>query len=500
METTAAPSAQLAYVPVERIDPPPTNCRAELGDIDDLARSIRTHGLLTPLRLRLLADGRYEIVAGERRWRAAQLVGLTEVPAAIDTDCDEVSRIGAQLAENTDRLQLREVEQLAGIQQLLELGLGDDDVAVRAGLEVAEICVLRRIKALPAAVQELLAAGELTVNQAAQLAALEEPEVVEEVMAEMGQGYSLESALRSAPDQVRRRRIADEARARLTKAGVRIIDPPSGYDFTSSSTTRRIGRGASEVNVDVRKHRKEPCHAAYLSPWARSAKDAVTYVCTDVRRHAGDVDAGVPGHLALSPEDVKQERAEKRAQKKAWRLSHSGRRHAAGALLASLSEGEAIARITEQLVLGEHQAAAALIAAELLGNGDVSDLDAPVWLAERLRNGDPAEQLRVAVACLMARAERAFANEHGDWKERDNVRAHLRQLTAHGYVLDAGEGAHLERTFQLETLEPVPAFAWRRAGVAGDDGDDVDGGAAGVEADEPQDEPALPAEVELHSV
>jgi ParB family chromosome partitioning protein len=107
------------------IDPPSTNCRSVAGDVEDLVRSIRVHGLITPLRLRPVGGGRYEVVAGERRWRAAQLAGLVEVPAAIDAELGEVERLSAQLAENTDRLELSQLERIQAVQQFLELGVSD---------------------------------------------------------------------------------------------------------------------------------------------------------------------------------------------------------------------------------------------------------------------------------------------------------------------------------------------------------------------------------------
>ncbi|MDB5114449.1 MAG: hypothetical protein JWL78_1519 [Chloroflexi bacterium] len=154
-------------------------------------------------------------------------------------------------------------------------------------------------------------------------------------------------------EKVHRRRIESEARAKLERQRIRIVEPPSGYDFAASSTTRQIGSGSRALHVDVPQHRKEPCHAAYLNPWARSAKDAVVHACTDVRRHAADPDAGVDPHLRLSPDEAKQQRTEKRAQNKAWRQSHAGRREAAMRRLSDFDDGEGIARLVEEIVGGQ---------------------------------------------------------------------------------------------------------------------------------------------------
>jgi ParB/RepB/Spo0J family partition protein len=278
MENAPHRPVTLAHIPINLIDPPSTNCRSVAGEVDDLARSIRVHGLLTPLRLRPVDGGRYEVVAGERRWRAAQLAGLVEVPAAIDAELGEVELLSAQLAENTDRLELTQLERLQAVQQLLELGAGDEEVAARTGMEPRELSVLRRMAALPDEARRLLDEGALAIADAAMLAQIGDAEVVAQALADIADGHHPRAAIDRAPEKVRRRRVECAARARLEKQRVRIIDAPAGYDFAASSTTRRLGPGSHALHVDVKKHRKEPCHAAYLNPWARSSKDAIVHV------------------------------------------------------------------------------------------------------------------------------------------------------------------------------------------------------------------------------
>jgi ParB family chromosome partitioning protein len=496
MESAAQRPVTLAHIPLDLIDPPPTNCRAVAGDVEDLVRSIRVHGLITPLRLRPVGGGRYEVVAGERRWRAARLAGLVEVPAAIDVELGEVARLSAQLAENTDRLDLSQLERIQAVQQLLELGVSDEEVAVRTGVEPEQLSVLHRMAALPDDARRLIDEGALSIEDAAILAQLDDAEVVAQALADIADGHHPRSAIDRAPEKVRRHRIESQARAKLEKQRVRIIDPPTGYDFAASSTTRQIGAGSRALHVDLKQHRKEPCHAAYLSPWARSAKDAVVYVCTDVRRHAADEAAGVEPHLRLAPEQAKQERAAKRARKKEWRQSHTARREAAMRVLSDFDQDEGTTRLVEEVVrehVGMREVAG--MALTLLGIEGVDEFDAASEVHRLARTGHPCSRLRVAVAVVMGRAEVAFAKEHGDHRERENVRAHFRQLAAHGHQLSGGELGQLAEPFGIDSLEErAPLHPWRSLSGATDQ-DDVDG----VAADDPcaEAEPDGSAEVGL---
>jgi hypothetical protein len=349
------------------------------------------------------------------------------------------------------------------MQQLLELGVSDEEASLRTGAEPEQIALLRRMAALPDEARRLIDEGALSVEDAAALAQLDDPEVVAQALADIADGHHAGSAIDRAPEKVRRRRIETEARDRLGRQRIRIIDPPAGYDFPASSTTRQLGTGPRALHVDVRQHRKEPCHAAYLNPWARSAKAAVVHVCTDVRRHADDEAGGVDSHLRLTPEQAKQQRAEKRAHRKAWRQSHTARREAAMRLLSEFDVHEGIARVVEENV--HHQVGTdAEVALALLGIEGVVEFQATTELHRLARTGHPESRLRVAVALCMARAEAAFSKEAGDHHERENVRSHFRQLVAHGYQIGAGELAQLASPFAIDSLEPPAPTVWRSCG------------------------------------
>lgn len=429
----------LERVPLDRIMPGP-NVRTEFGDLEGLAASIREHGVLTPLLLRRLnGDDSYELIAGGGRYRAAVLAGVADVPAQVETpealdSVAEVRRVAEQLAENGHRLDLTPAEEMHGVQQLLGLGLTDEDVATQTGNEPAQVAAMRRVLALPEAARTLIDEGALSLTAAAELAATEDEEIVARALTLIDEGYSPDSAARHAQTEITRRRVLEDAHARLAKAGVPEIDPPTyGYSFGGKSKKRVLGKGYECLHVPLKQHRRMACHAAYINRYAQSTKDAIVWVCVDVSRHANDPDAGVPKELLRAPEAVKEERAERRRQKKAWRESHTTRRAFARQLLGELDQDAAIARLAGELFPADGgEARVAAIAAALLGHPCDEDA-ASLWLDERWRAAAPAEQLRIAVAWLTARAEVAMTKEHGDWREHENVRAHFALLSSRGY-------------------------------------------------------------------
>jgi ParB/RepB/Spo0J family partition protein len=461
---------ELAYVPLADVVPPASNVRTVFDEerIQQLARSIRAHGVLTPLRLRRIgAHHRLEVVAGERRYRAALLADLTEIPAVIEeaaTDItDEARRVSEQITENDERVDLTAAERMGGVQQLLELGLTDDQVAEQLVSEPSQVAAMRRILSLPAEARTLIEEGALDLEEAAEIGSCEDGEVVAAALRLIHDGYNPSAALHSAEDSVTRGRVVDEARAKLVKAGVPEVHPPEHGYFPPGSKTRELGKGYDKLHVPVARHRKQLCHAAYISRWARSLREAIVYVCTDVTRHAADPEAGVPAKFLAPPEDVKLERAARRVQKKAWRESHEPRRQALAQHLQPLDHDTATARLAGAIFAPDDMNAdTALLATELLGDR-LGDGDAALRTLDALfSSGDASRQVRVAVAWLAARAELAMAKEHGDWREHENVRAHFALLIALGYEPNDGERAHLERAFSLTALERPEILPERR--------------------------------------
>ena len=131
----------------------------------ELAASIAQLGVLQPVLVRPV-DGRYQLIAGERRWRAARRAGLTTIPAVVRTT-DDVSAVEQALVENLHRQDLTPLEEAAAYQQLIEdFELTHDDVAQRVGKSRSAITNTLRLLGLPPGVQHLLADGKLSAGHA----------------------------------------------------------------------------------------------------------------------------------------------------------------------------------------------------------------------------------------------------------------------------------------------------------------------------------------------
>ncbi len=132
--------------------------------LDELAESIRRYGVLQPLTVRPLPGGRYQLVAGERRWRAARLAGLTEVPAVVRELTDQQAAEIA-LVENLQREDLNPVEEAAGYRSLMEeFGLTQDEVAARVGRSRPAVANAVRLLGLPEPILELLKSGKISAG------------------------------------------------------------------------------------------------------------------------------------------------------------------------------------------------------------------------------------------------------------------------------------------------------------------------------------------------
>jgi len=147
--------------------------RFDAEPLSELAESIRKHGVLQPLLVRRLMDG-YELIAGERRWRAARMAGLAAVPAVVrkDTQSDESLVLG--LIENLQREDLDPIEEARGLHRLTEeFGLTHEEVAARIGRNRVSVTQAMRLLSASPAVQSAVGAGAISAGHARALIALE---------------------------------------------------------------------------------------------------------------------------------------------------------------------------------------------------------------------------------------------------------------------------------------------------------------------------------------
>jgi ParB family transcriptional regulator, chromosome partitioning protein len=162
-------------LPIARLTPNRFQPRTSFDEsgLDELAESIRTQGIVQPLVVTPEADGTYSIVAGERRFRAAQRAGLAEVPVVVRSGLDDRSRLELALVENLQRADLNPLEEAEAYQVLQEtFALSQEEVATRVGKARPTVANALRLLKLPEEVRDLLREGKLTAGQARPLLAL----------------------------------------------------------------------------------------------------------------------------------------------------------------------------------------------------------------------------------------------------------------------------------------------------------------------------------------
>ena len=170
-------SSNLNEIPVNLIEPNPNQPRREFDEeaMNELAMSIREVGLITPITLRQMPDGKYQIIAGERRWRASQIAGLAKMPAYIRTVDDE-NVMEMALVENIQREDLNAIEIALAYQHMADtMGMTQERIAERVGKSRTAITNYMRLLKLPAQIQMALKNHEVDMGHARALLSLDSP-------------------------------------------------------------------------------------------------------------------------------------------------------------------------------------------------------------------------------------------------------------------------------------------------------------------------------------
>ena len=164
-------------VDIDLIEPNDYQPRGPIDDqrLDDLARSIRANGMIQPIVVRRIENGRYQIIAGERRWRAAGRAHLTKVPVVVKEvgPAERKTRLEMALVENIQREDLNAIDEAHAYERLVtEFGLKHDDIAAQVGKDRSSIANSLRLLKLPEEVQAEVAAGRLAMGHARAIVAL----------------------------------------------------------------------------------------------------------------------------------------------------------------------------------------------------------------------------------------------------------------------------------------------------------------------------------------
>ncbi|MPZ64260.1 MAG: ParB/RepB/Spo0J family partition protein [Pseudonocardiaceae bacterium] len=220
-------------VPVEALVPNPRQPRQVFDEesLAELEHSIREFGLMQPIVVRLLDSGSYELVMGERRWRAAQQAGLEHIPAIVRQTADDAMLRDA-LLENIHRVQLNPLEEAAAYQQLLEeFDVTHDQLASRIGRSRPVITNTIRLLRLPVAVQRRVAAGVLSAGHARALLSVEEPGAQEDLAGRIvAEGMSV----RATEEAVTLARNEPSCPARTKPAARRPMQAPGLQELADS--------------------------------------------------------------------------------------------------------------------------------------------------------------------------------------------------------------------------------------------------------------------------
>jgi ParB family chromosome partitioning protein len=226
------------YQPRTRMDP---------GSLEELASSIKAQGLIQPISVRPISGGRYEIIAGERRWRAAQLAGLTAVPVLIRNVADDAA-LAMSLIENIQREDLNPLEEAAGIQRLIdEFQMTHQQAADAVGRSRSAASNLLRLLQLAKPAQEMLMAGDIEMGHARALLPLSKAEQGRVAALVVDKGYSVRETERLVakelnPSQKKQaEKTADRDLLRLEE------DLSDKFGATVKITANRKGSGSMTI-------------------------------------------------------------------------------------------------------------------------------------------------------------------------------------------------------------------------------------------------------------
>ncbi len=247
LPSEGAAAHDVEQLPVAQLRPNPFQPRQGLDrkTLDGLIASIRDNGLLQPVVVRPVGDGAWEVVAGERRFRAVQELGWTHVPAVI-RDADDRTMVVLALIENLQREDLNPLDEAHAYRRLVdEFGLTQSQVADRVGRDRSTIANTIRLLALPDPVQQQVARGEISAGHARALLGLEdEKRVIDLARAAARDGLSV----REVERRVRQRRRGDGGRRKTAGRGT--APPADAYAARAEQALARALGTAVRVRLE----------------------------------------------------------------------------------------------------------------------------------------------------------------------------------------------------------------------------------------------------------
>lgn len=231
----------LKILPLQKVEPNPNQPRRDFDPeaLEALSESIAQHGVLQPLTVRELESGYYQIIAGERRWRAARLAGLREIPAIV-IEADDKKATELALIENLQREDLNPVEEAMGYSRLLEeYGMTQEDAAKRVGKSRPAVANALRLLQLTPEILEMVKTGALTPGHARAILSVREPKKQKEAAQKIA---ALDLSVRQAELLCRNLNREPEPESEAEPLAVDYIAE------CEKSLSRHLGRGVKIVN------------------------------------------------------------------------------------------------------------------------------------------------------------------------------------------------------------------------------------------------------------
>lgn len=237
------------HVEVDAVVPNPKQPRSEIRDkeLEDLAASIREAGVLQPVLVREGEGGRYELIAGERRWRAARLAGLKRIPAMVQR-VDEEKVLELALIENIQREQLNPIDEAQAFSALIrDFGLTQEEVAQRVGRKRPSVANSLRLLKLPGNIQKMLREGVLASGHAKALLSLDSDREIQAAAEVMARG---DFSVRKAEKLTKAKKSGAQAPAETTDPNIRDAEERLQRVLGTKVRIRKHGIGAGRIEID----------------------------------------------------------------------------------------------------------------------------------------------------------------------------------------------------------------------------------------------------------
>ena len=250
----ARPLVSTSEIEISRIEPNPYNPRTEFNQeaLEELAASIKLLGLIQPITVRPVENGRYQIISGERRYRASQMAGLEKIPAYV-RKTDDQGMLEMAIVENIQREDLDSIEVALSFQRLIEeCNLTQEAMAERVGKKRATVTNYLRLLRLPAEIQFAIRAKKISMGHAKALLSLESDK---EQLKFANQIIEQDLSVRQIEQKIQKlgekkeKKVKEEAPViELPEGHFRVIEIIGKY-FNNNITAKRDNKGAGEITI-----------------------------------------------------------------------------------------------------------------------------------------------------------------------------------------------------------------------------------------------------------